>query len=259
MTGRRPAPQTVRVIAPSAMPRSPGVAPATQCTGMPACIPVSPPGAKRFTQAWYEHRQGCACASTATQHHQVVLGLLSEWAATGQLAGDAVKRSMTAARQQAGLPESASPGEALFMLATGDAHARSLLAGHLVDHGAPALLELLALDQPSRGLVASSMLAPLAQTFAEHPDSSVWWLLSEVVPLLTPQELYRDVPVGLLLSPRAMPMSPCVLSEVFTMLQGALTTRDKHAADDMLVTTVTGLMGEWEGSFDELVAAAIAL
>jgi hypothetical protein len=103
------------------------------------------------------------------------------------------------------------------------------------------------------------MLAPLAQTFADHPDSSVWWLLSEVVPLLTPQELYSDVPVGLLLSPRAMPVSPCVLSEVFSMLQDALVARYKHAADDMLVATVTGLMGEWEGSFEELVAAASAL
>jgi hypothetical protein len=210
-------------------------------------------------QAWREHQKGCACASTATQHHQIVLGLLGDWTATGQLAGDAMKRSMKVARQQAGLPESASPGETLVALATGDAHVRSLLANHLVDHGAPALLELLALDQPHRGLVASSMLAPLAQTFADHPDSSVWWLLSEVVPLLTPQELYRDVPVGLLLSPRAMPVSPCVLSEVFSMLQDALVARYKHAADDMLVATVTGLMGEWEGSFEELVAAASAL
>ena len=232
---------------------------AVQYIGMPACIPAPSPGAKRFTEAWHEHRQGCACASAVTQQHRVVLGLLGEWASTGQLAGDAMRHSMRAARQQAGLPEGMLPGDALVMLATGDAHARSLLANHLVDHGAAALLELLVLDQPRRGMVASLLLAPLTQTFANRSDSSVWWLLSEVVPLLTSEELYRDVPVGLLLSPRAMPTSPCVLHEVFTMLQDALTTLGKHASDDMLVTTVTGLMEEWEGSFEELVAAAVAL
>ncbi len=210
-------------------------------------------------QAWHEHRQGCVCAPEVTQQHRVVLELLGEWTATGQLAGDVVERSMMAACQQAGLPESMLPGDALVLLATGDAHTRSLLANHLVDHGAAALLELLVLDQPRRSMVASLLLAPLAQTYANRPDSSVWWLLSEVAPLLTSQELYRDVPVGLLLSPRAMPVSPCVLSGVFATLQNALTPRGKHTSDDMLVATVTGLMEEWEGSFEELVAAAVTL
>lgn len=182
----------------------------------------------------------------------MVVALLTGWQEWRQFAFDDLRQSLEWIREQTALSATDLPGT-IHELATGLPAMRAVLTEHLIEHGAPAFLPVLALAPVQRVAVARAVLSSLAERDATRFDQSTWWVASEIVPLLDPVELYRDVPVGLVLHPRAMPLTPCALGPVFALLRTVM------LPGSVGFETVTGLMGEWEGSFEELLLAATQL
>lgn len=182
----------------------------------------------------------------------MVVALLKGWQEWRQFAFDDIRQSLSRIREQTVLSTTDLPG-IVYELATGIPAMRAILTEHLIEHGATAFLPVLTLAPARQVVVARSVLATLATRDTNSFDPSTWWVASEIVPLLDPVDLYRDVPVGLVLRPRAMPLTPCALGPVFALLRSVV------LPGSVRFETFTGLLGEWEGSFEDLLLASAQL
>jgi hypothetical protein len=219
---------------------------------VPSRFSAPPPGASRFLRAWEDHRSGCACRLTVELTLRDEALFVTAWQEWRQFAANELQVALhrSGPRETTTLTD---PAALLLQLANGPMTARATLADYLADHGAPAFLPVLEMLLAERTAVARAVVDALATRSNEAFDPASWWVACELVPYLEVEDVYRDIPVGLLLSPRAMPLSPCGLGPVFAKLSPKLVPGSSR------FETVVALMQEWEGSFEDVVMVAAEL